>query len=79
MGSKMISFYVPQKKALLAVVGEVALRQEHMNYLLKMTIKSLTGVTPAEALKATMYESSRQLRDRVKKLRARSLVKERPL
>ena len=65
MTSKMITFHVPEDKDVLAAFGEVALRHEHMNHILKMTIKSLMDLTPAEALEATAYESSGQLRDRV--------------
>ena len=68
MPAKMITFHVPANPELLAAFGEVALRHEHMNHILKMTIKSIAGITPSEALAATMYESSRQLRDRIRKL-----------
>ncbi|WP_150123879.1 hypothetical protein [Methyloversatilis sp. RAC08] len=44
-----------------------------MIHILKMTIKTLTGVTPAEALVATKYESARQLRDRTKTLARKAL------
>lgn len=63
-----MTFHVPQDRALLAAFGEVALRHEHMNHILKMTIKTLARITPAEALAATEHESSRQLRERVRKL-----------
>ena len=68
MKDKLITFHVPSDKELLAAFGEVALRHEHMNHILKMTIRSLAGLTPAEAIAATMYESSKQLRDRIRKL-----------
>ena len=73
MSVKMITFHVPADEHLLAAFGEVALRHEHMNHILKMTIKSLTGVTPAEALAATMFESSSQLRARVRKIARKRL------
>ncbi len=76
MAAKMISFHVPQDSELLAAVGEVAIRHEQLSHILKMTIKSLTGVAPEEALKATTHEGSAQLRDRVRKMRERGLVKE---
>jgi hypothetical protein len=66
--TKLVGFHVPKDQALLAAFGEITLRHEHMNYILKMTIKSLAAITPAEALAATKYESSRQLRDRIKTL-----------
>jgi hypothetical protein len=70
---RMITFHVPSDQRVLAAFGEVALRHEHMNYVLRMTIKSLTGVTPAEAIAATAYESSAQLRDRVRKIARKRL------
>ena len=73
MSAKMVTFHVPSDERLLSAFGEVALRHEHMNHILKMTIKSLTGVTPAEALAATMFESSAQLRDRVRKIARKRL------
>jgi len=73
MSARMITFHVPSDERLLAAFGEVALRHEHMNHILKMTIKSLTGVTPGEALAATMFESSAQLRERVRKIARKRL------
>jgi hypothetical protein len=69
----MITFHVPSDQKVLAAFGEVALRHEHMNHVLRMTMKSLTGVTPAEAIAATAYESSAQLRDRVRKIARKRL------
>jgi len=68
MGSKMLMFYVPENQELLAALGEVTLRHEHLNHILKMTIKSLTDLTIAEALDATQYEGTRQLREWIRKL-----------
>ena len=68
----LVSFHVPGPKVLSAL-GAVALRHEHMTHILKMTIKSLAGVTTAEAVKATEYEGSRALRDRVKALARKRL------
>lgn len=68
MPTKMISFHVPMDQELLAAVGEVAIRHEHMSHILKMTIKSIAEITPNEAIAATMYESSGQLRVRIQKL-----------
>lgn len=79
MEVKMIRFHVPDDQELLAAVGEVALRHEHLNHILKMTIKSLTDTTPSEALAATMYEGSRQLRDRTRRLAKKRLGDGKPL
>ena len=64
----MISFHIPEDRELLAAFGEVALRHEHLNYVLRMTIKTLANLGIEEALDATAYDGSRQLRDRVRKL-----------
>lgn len=71
--TRFIGFHVPEDQEVLAAFGEVALRHEHMNHILRMTIKSLAGITPTEALAATKYESSRQLRDRIKVLARKAL------
>jgi hypothetical protein len=64
----MITFHVPEDTALLAGFGEVALRHEHLNHILRMTIKTLGRLRPQEALDATAYDGSRQLRERIRKL-----------
>lgn len=66
-------FHVPRNPELLAAVGEVALRHEHLNHALKMTVKSLAGVKPEDALAATRYASSRELRQRIRKLARKRL------
>ena len=66
--SKMMTFHVPDDKELLAAFGEVALVHEHLNHILRMTIKTLAGLKPIEALDATSYDGSRQLRERIRKL-----------
>lgn len=69
----MRGFYVPSDQSLLAALGEVTIRHEHLSYALKMTIKSLAGLTIEEARDATQYESARQLRDCIRKLAKRKL------
>ena len=76
---KLVSFHVPDDPAVLAAFGEIALRHEHLNYILRMTLKTLAGITPAEAIAATKYESSRQLRDRVRTLARKRLGEGAPL
>jgi hypothetical protein len=71
--TKMITFHVPDDQAVLAAFGEVALRHEHMNHILKMTIKTLANLTVEEALAALEYESSSNLRDRVRNLARKRL------
>jgi HAMP domain-containing protein len=75
----MVTFHVPNDKELLAAFGEMALRHEHLNYILRMTIKTLGQVTTQEALDATVNEGSRQLRERIRKLARQRLGEGPPL
>jgi hypothetical protein len=64
----MIMFHVPQDPVLLAAFGEVSLRQEHLNHILRMTIKTLADLEVNEALDATAFDGSSVLRERIRKL-----------
>ncbi len=75
----MMTFHVPEDKELLAAFGEVALVHEHLNHILRMTIKTLARLTPEEALDATSYDGSRQLRERIRKLARQRLGEGEPL
>lgn len=77
--AKMMTFHVPADKDLLAAIGEVALRHEHLNHILRMTIKTLARLDVKEALDATAYDSSSQLRERIKKLARQRLGEGEPL
>lgn len=77
--AKMMTFHVPEDKELLAVFGEAALVHEHLNHILRMTIKTLAQLTPEEALDATSYDGSRQLRERIRKLARQRLGEGEPL
>ncbi|MBU6479198.1 MAG: hypothetical protein KGS09_01480 [Nitrospirae bacterium] len=65
---KMMMFHVPEDEALLAAFGELTLRHEHLNHILRMTIKTLANLDVNEALGATAYVGSSKLRDRIRKL-----------
>lgn len=75
----MITFDVPSDKDLLAAYGEVAIRHEHLTYILRMTIKTLANLQLDEALDATTYDGSRQLRERIRKLARQRLGEGEPL
>jgi hypothetical protein len=75
----MIAFHVPKDRDLLAAFGEVALRHEHLNHILRMTIKTLARLSIDEALDATTYDGSRQLRERIRKLARQRLGEGEPL
>jgi hypothetical protein len=69
----MITLDLPNDKELLAAFGEMALRHEHLSHILRMTIKTICRLRPDEALDATVYDGSRQLRERIRKLARRRL------
>ena len=73
MSSKIVVFHVPEDKKLLSAIGAVTLRHEHLNHILKMTIKSIAGLTPSDAFHALKYESSRSLRKKIYKLGKKQL------
>jgi len=75
----MKTFHVPSDKNLLAVFGEVSLRHEHLNYILRMTIKTLANLQREEAIDATAYNGSYQLRERIRKLGRQRLGEGEPL
>jgi len=75
----MLMFHVPQDDELLVALGEVTIRHEHLNHILKMTIKSLAEISPAEAFDATRYEGTGKLRRRIKKLARNKLGEGPPL
>lgn len=75
----MLMCHVPEDRELLAALGEVTLRHEHLNHILKMTIKSVASLSPTEALDATQYEGSRQLREWIRKLARQKLKVGEPL
>ena len=64
----MITLDIPTEPSLLAAVGKIALRHGQLDYVLRMTVKSILKIPVREALDATDRQSSRELRDRVKKL-----------
>lgn len=74
-GSPTITFYVPEDPEVLRAIAVVSVRHAHLDYILRMTIKTLVGpnVTPKEALDATRFEGSARLRDRIRKLAKKRL------
>lgn len=58
----------PTDERILKAVGLVAIAHGHLEYILRMTVRTLTGMTVSDALDATQYASMRELRDNVKKL-----------
>jgi hypothetical protein len=61
-------FHIPEDNNLLAAYGELSLRHEHLNHILRMTIKTLARLEVSEALDATAYDGATRLRDRIRTL-----------
>jgi hypothetical protein len=59
---------LPEDQQVLAAIGKIALRHGQLDYALKMAVRSLAGITTREAIDATARQSSRELRDRVRRL-----------
>jgi hypothetical protein len=64
----MIYFAVPESPELQAAIGRVAARHGQMDFVLRMTIKSICEVSPQEARRATAGIMSGLLRERVERL-----------
>ncbi len=64
----MNTWEIPDQPELLVAVGKVAISQGQLDYVLRMTLKSLLGLTNGEVLDATRLQGSQQLRARVRKL-----------
>ena len=66
--AKWLTFAVPQDTALLEVLGKITVRHGHLDYVLRMVIKTLTETSVRDALDATKRENSSMLRDRIRRL-----------
>jgi len=75
----IIYFSLPNDSVLLAAFGEVTLRHEHLNHMLRMTIKTLARLSVNEAVDATARDGSAQLRERIRKLARQRLGEGEPL
>lgn len=64
----MMTMELPEDPRLLEAVGRVALFHGHLDFALRYLIKSLSGCSVQEALDATAYDGSRELRLRASKL-----------
>ena len=77
--ARMMMFHIPNDQNILTIIGIISLRHSHLDHVLRMTIKSLVGVTVEEALDATKYEGSATLRRRIRKLARQRLGEGKPL
>jgi len=60
---------------LLAAIGRVAVRHGFLDLILKRTVKTLADITPGEADRALAYETSRNVRDLIRRLAVHRLGK----
>ena len=75
----MIYMHVPEDPAVVGAVGRIALRHGQLDYILRMTIKTLGGLSIQDALDATARLGSRELRERIRKLARQRLGEGAPL
>jgi hypothetical protein len=64
----MIYLHIPDDPAIVAAIGRIALRHGQLDYILRMTVKTLSGLSIQDALDATARLGSRDLRERIRKL-----------
>jgi hypothetical protein len=76
---KMMTFHIPEDVALQQAFGVVSMSHAHMDYCLRMMIKTLASVSIEEALDSTAFVGSRELRDRISKLAKARLGEGQPL
>jgi len=67
MKQKMILFSLPEDKNVQAALGVLVIRHGHLEYTLKMTIKSLCNLSIQDALTATNKQTAGNLRKRIEK------------
>ena len=73
MTKSSILLGLPKDHELLALIGTVAIRHGQLDYVLRMTVKSIAGLSIAEAVDATERQGSRDLRERIRKLAKQKL------
>jgi len=66
-----ITFYMPEDALLRAAIGAVAIRHGQLDYVLRMTVKSLAELSVRDAIDATERDGSAKLREQIAKLARR--------
>jgi len=79
MALGMIYLHIPEDPAVVGAVGRIALRHGQLDYILRMTIKTLGALSIQDALDATARLGSRDLRERIRKLARQQLGESAPL
>lgn len=65
---EFLTMRLPSDEQLLSAAGRVALQHGHLDFMLKMTIKTLLNLERQEAIDGLAYVGSRELRQRVGRL-----------
>jgi hypothetical protein len=68
MTSHMVYMAMPRGLNLPAAIGRVGVRHGQLDFILRMTIKSICEISPKEARRATARVMSSKLRERVESL-----------
>ncbi len=74
-----MNFHVPEDPAIQALLGIITVRHAHLEYVLRMTIKTLTGMDIEKALDATDVQGPAEIRERIKRLARQELGEGKPL
>ena len=69
----MIIGSLPQNPEIRAAIGAVAVRHGQLDYALRMTVKSISGIGMEPALDATEGMSSHELRRLIRKMARKKL------
>lgn len=69
----MIIGSLPQDPQILAAIGAVSVRHGQLDYALRMTVKSISGIGIGPALDATEGKSSHELRQLIRKMARKKL------
>jgi hypothetical protein len=72
-GATFITFAIPDDPKVQAAFGLVSMRHTQLDHILRMLLKSLSGVSVEQALAATSWTGSAELRERARKLARRRL------
>lgn len=68
LNATTMTFHMPEDTEFLKAFARVSIAHGHLDYSLRMCIKSLADLSIQEAVDATEGEGSASLRDRIKKL-----------
>lgn len=70
---KMLYLRVPDDPDFLRAFARLTISHAHLDHILRMTIKTLSGVSPKVAIDATSRQGSAELRERIRKLARHAL------